>query len=303
MPSNTPNLGLLKKDPVIDSNDTFNIKTMLNDNWDKIDGAIGELREDVQDIVIPDASLTVKGITQLNSAVNSASETEAATPKALKTVNDSLTTHKAETVKQTTVDIIFYVATTGNDTTGDGTSGNPFKTIQFAINKLPKFIANRIIINVIAGNYAEDISFVGFSGRSGLELNGPNCKINSLNIYDNSITISVTSFEVISSVDGMPAFVYMNSKRINLVSLKMVSISPYGVLVNSSNAVQISNCQISNKTTSAISIQYLSVCFSEENSGTGNSIALQCTTASTIGKSGSQPSGTTAEEVAWGGAQ
>lgn len=33
----TPKLNLLKKDPVVDGNDTFNIQTMLNDNWDKID--------------------------------------------------------------------------------------------------------------------------------------------------------------------------------------------------------------------------------------------------------------------------
>ena len=96
MSSNTPNLGLLKKDPTTERNDTFNIKTMMNDNWDKIDQAVGEIREEVQDIVIPDASLTVKGITKLNSAVNSTSETEAATPKAVKSVNDSLTTHMAE---------------------------------------------------------------------------------------------------------------------------------------------------------------------------------------------------------------
>lgn len=37
MASNTPNLNLLKKDPVTDGNDTFNIETMLNENWDKID--------------------------------------------------------------------------------------------------------------------------------------------------------------------------------------------------------------------------------------------------------------------------
>jgi len=35
--SNTPKLGLYKKDPVVDGNDTFNIQTMMNDNWDKID--------------------------------------------------------------------------------------------------------------------------------------------------------------------------------------------------------------------------------------------------------------------------
>lgn len=37
MASNTPNLDLYMKDPVIDGNDTFNIKTMMNDNWEKID--------------------------------------------------------------------------------------------------------------------------------------------------------------------------------------------------------------------------------------------------------------------------
>lgn len=39
MASNTARFGLLKKDPVVDAADTFNIKTMMNDNWEKIDGA------------------------------------------------------------------------------------------------------------------------------------------------------------------------------------------------------------------------------------------------------------------------
>lgn len=40
MASNTPNLNLYKKDPVADGNDTFNIQTMLNENWDKIDTSV-----------------------------------------------------------------------------------------------------------------------------------------------------------------------------------------------------------------------------------------------------------------------
>jgi len=75
--SNTPNLNLLKKDPVTDGDDTFNIKTMLNDNWDKIDAAMGQ-------VDIPDASLTVKGKVQLSNETNSTAEDRAVTPKALK---------------------------------------------------------------------------------------------------------------------------------------------------------------------------------------------------------------------------
>lgn len=40
MTSYTPNLNLLKKDPNTDGAETFNIKTMINDNLDKIDAAV-----------------------------------------------------------------------------------------------------------------------------------------------------------------------------------------------------------------------------------------------------------------------
>lgn len=46
MASNTERLGLLKKDPVLDGADTFNLKTMLNDNWDKIDEKVAVLGPD-----------------------------------------------------------------------------------------------------------------------------------------------------------------------------------------------------------------------------------------------------------------
>jgi hypothetical protein len=45
--SNTTKLNLYKKNPDTDGNDTFNIETMLNENWDKIDQNVATL-EDVQ---------------------------------------------------------------------------------------------------------------------------------------------------------------------------------------------------------------------------------------------------------------
>ncbi|RCX22616.1 tail fiber-like repeat protein [Fontibacillus phaseoli] len=83
MASNTPNLNLLKKDPVTDGNDTFNIQTMLNDNWDKIDAAVGEVREELHAIEIPYASLTVPGIVQLSNETNGTRENVAATELAM----------------------------------------------------------------------------------------------------------------------------------------------------------------------------------------------------------------------------
>ena len=45
MASYTEHLNLLKKKPATDGADTFNIETMLNENWDKIDEAVAKKAE------------------------------------------------------------------------------------------------------------------------------------------------------------------------------------------------------------------------------------------------------------------
>lgn len=58
MSTNTPNIGLLKKDPTTEGTDTFNIQTMLNENWDKIDAVTGP------------ASTTQKGVVKVGAGLN-----------------------------------------------------------------------------------------------------------------------------------------------------------------------------------------------------------------------------------------
>lgn len=103
MATNTSRLGLLKKDTATDGNDTFNIKTMLNDNWDKIDAKVATLGPDGKvpaeqlSITAPaDASTSQKGVVQLEDSVTSTSVTKAATAKSVKTVNDALDAHKTD---------------------------------------------------------------------------------------------------------------------------------------------------------------------------------------------------------------
>lgn len=88
MPSRTPNLNLYKVNGETDGNETFNVDVVLNDNWDKIDGAVKAIEDAVGEITVPDASLTQKGIVQLSSETNSTSEAMAATPKAVKAASD-----------------------------------------------------------------------------------------------------------------------------------------------------------------------------------------------------------------------
>ena len=58
MSSNTPNISLLKKNPATDGSDTFNIETMLNQNWDKIDAVTGP------------ASAATKGVVKIGSGID-----------------------------------------------------------------------------------------------------------------------------------------------------------------------------------------------------------------------------------------
>ncbi|AXM89394.1 hypothetical protein CI793_09610 [Anoxybacillus ayderensis] len=130
MASNTPRLGLYKKDPIADANDTFNIQTMLNDNWDKIDGKVAILgpdgkilSEQLPQQSLPTASTTQAGIVKLNTSTNSTSTSEAATPSAVKEVNDALAAHSADYVKHPADG-----GTTGGTATAYTCSSNPAPT-------------------------------------------------------------------------------------------------------------------------------------------------------------------------------
>lgn len=70
MASNTPKLGLYMKDPVADGNDFFDVKTMMNDNWEKIDGFAGgmdEVKERLNTISRQDVTLQ-PGVQVINVA-------------------------------------------------------------------------------------------------------------------------------------------------------------------------------------------------------------------------------------------
>ena len=88
MASNTPRLGLLKKDPVADGNDTFNLKTMLNDNWDEIDKRTA--------LIDPTTGKLLPG--QENAVEVDISGL--ATKEELQAVEEELTTHKADYMYQ-----------------------------------------------------------------------------------------------------------------------------------------------------------------------------------------------------------
>ena len=60
--------------------------------------------------------------------------------------------------------LTLYVSPTGSDTTGDGTSSKPFKTIQFALNQIPRDLGGyAAAVSVMDGTYDEVVSMNGYN--------------------------------------------------------------------------------------------------------------------------------------------
>ncbi|MCX7614755.1 MAG: hypothetical protein N2Z65_03260 [Clostridiales bacterium] len=62
-------------------------------------------------------------------------------------------------------DVTIYVSPTGNDTTGNGTSGNPYATITKALSMIPKNLNGYTpTISIAAGTYNEVVTISGYVG-------------------------------------------------------------------------------------------------------------------------------------------
>lgn len=105
---------------------------------------------------------------------------------------------------------LYVDASAGNDS-NPGTQQAPFKTIQAAIDSLPKDLGNfTATINVEEGEYLEDVVISGFIGgrfNSGIKIVGSSAcdttrHINTLFIHSNASAISVKGLYVTGNYAG-----------------------------------------------------------------------------------------------------
>lgn len=222
-------------------------------------------------------------------------------------VDERVTQHLDETAKKTTANITYYISTTGNDSNDGLTSGTALKTIQAAINKLPQIVNHSIIINISQGTYSEAVEIIGFIGKGSITVTGgadnvaaANYKVTSIKVRYNNVIININGIQA----DTVTDHAYLISHNGILVSLTNVvctaATTTYSAItIWDTSQVRVRNSILSNRF-AGISTQNSRV-FSWDNSGTGNTYGLDAVYASTIGKNGTQPSGTTAERTVSGG--
>lgn len=156
-----------------------------------------------------------------------------------------------------TSNLTLYVATTGSDTTGDGTSAKPFVSIQKAIDSVPKNLGGyNVEINVSAGTYVGNLNIIGF--RNGkIEIKGASALANvssyvisgEINIRYNDNSIILLGFKITGYVESLSSFAFIRycdlSNTGNTIGV--------GVSATIGGELSVRGCNISNKTYGAIS--------------------------------------------------
>ncbi len=201
-----------------------------------------------------------------------------------------------------------YVSTTGSDTTGDGSQLKPFKTIQRAIDIIPKDLNGfDAIINVAVGTYAEDVVIKAFSGGS-INLYSANkntlintCTVNSINVFTCTSYVRINGFNIsTSSRSSIHAY---GSNNVYIYYCQSVVSAPTMVgIIFSESSGNVENCKFTQKDV-ALQASNSKVASVNWDSGSAGGIieALQSVGNSIVIKIGTQPVGITMERSYSGG--
>lgn len=200
-------------------------------------------------------------------------------------------------IKPLEADVTYYVATTGSDTTGDGTSAKPFKTIQYALNILPKDLGGySATIKISDGTYNENILISGFINGNVLLVRSVNQDIlnTACNIYKiRGITVSarifISGINVIAS--DTDAFSFTNCSNVIIIASQAIISNPNTGFVLDASNIRLEGCRVSNYGY-VVRAAYNSQCFSLNwVNSTNNTYGISSINGSIVCCAGNQPSG------------
>lgn len=116
-----------------------------------------------------------------------------------------------------------YVATTGSDTTGDGTSEKPYRTITKGLSVIPKNLNGyNGTVNIATGTYAETMNISGYHGGILLIVFAGNVTINN-------ISVSSTQFAYVYGASSMAMTLVSTTSNPIIVSNKSSLYIPSSV--------------------------------------------------------------------------
>lgn len=306
MASYTPNLNLLMKDPVTDGADTFNIETMLNENWEKIDRQV--LRA-MAAAAAYDAGKTYQQgdfctqgglLYRANQAITQPEAWTAGNWTAISitdvirglTAADVGALPKSTDVVLNTRAATYYVSPNGSDD-NDGSEAKPFKTINKAISKVGNFVAGTVQIILERGTYDELVSIAYKDGPGQIEIKAKDAVIGSNEWIDTGVSVKCFYFAgtgcriVLRGIDvhgvvdtaGNCSVHATSCTYIHLDNLRIQSTTSSGnigaVTIVWGGELFLWHTDISNKHC-ALFVTGATAYMSDKITGSNNNIAIQC---------------------------
>ena len=188
----------------------------------------------------------------------------------------------------TTQDMTLYVATTGNDTTGDGTQGGPYRTVMHALESLPPLILHQVTIIIASGTYTESVTVDGFIGNGTLTIKPVTNTVGSVTFI--ALLIQNVSCAV-------------NVSYIDLSGEVTVAGINIACGVNNSGSVVVNSCRALTQSASGYGFVGIGGCFAQFISCTvtGKNFAFSSRGGRVLVDQGAVTSTTYTYAVAWGG--
>lgn len=175
-----------------------------------------------------------------------------------------------------TEDLIVYVSTSGNDTTGDGGASTPFKTIGKALSMIPHTMSGHsALISIAAGTYSEWVELYGydgqitFAGTSGATVVVSGFRVDEAKVGINNITLRVNS----------GVFVTGNS---SLTGTGTLHINGYTLTVNYNASFDVPTVIVDNASGYAIEVNRNGRFFASAISGSGSANGIRCQTGGIV---------------------
>ncbi|HJJ48186.1 MAG TPA: hypothetical protein O0X39_04225 [Methanocorpusculum sp.] len=133
-----------------------------------------------------------------------------------------------------------YVSTTGSDTTGDGTSANPFATVNKALSLVSPFASEYATVYVAAGTYTEDVlcrfkQFVNLNFQGDVTINGT---MQFVNCNAVSITSSNTSPLHVLTISNSSNVGYIFVNNCRAIEFSHLELHLYSAVNNSGVGIQ-----------------------------------------------------------------
>lgn len=169
--------------------------------------------------------------------------------------------------------VVAVVSPSGNDTTGNGSSGAPFRTFNRALQAIPKNLnGHTATIQAAAGTYAEVVRIADFSGGDVILAGTSNTAITITGLVVDNCNVLVDGLQL--NVGSSGIFVSNKGLLFSATSNIIVNGAAEGVTLRYGGKIEVTTTLTVNNATRALQVQYNSDASVATLAGTNNTIGI-----------------------------